>query len=122
MTGPRSHLPSTKSKRITAVRPEAAFVDRGFKGTAHHPEDVSVYVSGRKRLTRTLKAVLRRRSAIEPVIGHLKQDHRMKRNHLQGRDGDRINALLTGCGFNLRKLWRFFKSVGAKSADSLQPA
>jgi IS5 family transposase len=109
-------------ERMTAVRPEAAFVDRGFKGTAHHPEDVSLYVSGRKRLTRTWKAVLRRRSAIEPVIGHLKQDHRMERNHLQGRDGDRINALLTGCGFNLRKLWRFFKRVGAKSAESLQPA
>jgi IS5 family transposase len=104
-------------ERITAVRPIAAFVDRGFKGAVHHPEGVAVYVSGRKRLTRTLKALLRRRSAIEPVIGHLKQDHRMERNHLRGRDGDRINAMLTGCGFNLRKLWRFFKS-----AVSVQPA
>lgn len=104
-------------ERITAIRPEAAFVDRGFKGAAHHPEDVSVYVSGRKRLTRTLKALLRRRSAIEPVIGHLKHDHGMERNHLLGKDGDRINAMLTGCGFNLRKLWRFFKS-----AVSFQPA
>lgn len=103
-------------ERITAVRPEAAFVDRGFKGAAHHPKDVAVYVSGRKRLTRTLKALLRRRSAIEPVIGHLKGDHKMERNQLLGKDGDRINALLTGCGFNLRKLWRFFKA-----AVSLQP-
>ncbi len=97
-------------ERITEVRPVAAFVDRGFKGKAHHPEDVAVYVSGRKRLTRTLKALLRRGSAIEPVIGHLKQDHGMERNHLLGKEGDRINAMLTGCGFNLRKLWRFFKS------------
>ena len=104
-------------ERITAIRPTAAFVDRGFKGTRYHPEDVSVYVSGRKRLTRTLKALLRRRSAIEPVIGHLKHDHGMERNHLLGQEGDRINALLTGCGFNLRKLWCFFKS-----ATSLQPA
>jgi IS5 family transposase len=104
-------------ERVTAVRPEEAFVDRGFKGAAHHPEDVSVYVSGRKRLTRALKALLRRRSAIEPVIGHLKQEHGMQRNHLLGQEGDRINALLTGCGFNLRKLWRFFKS-----AASMQPA
>ncbi len=104
-------------ERISAVRPDAAFVDRGFKGAAHHPRDVAVYVSGRKRLTRTLKAMLRRRSAIEPVIGHLKHDHGMERNHLLGQDGDRINALLTGCGFNLRKLWRFFKA-----AVSLQPA
>ncbi len=104
-------------ERITAVRPGEAFVDRGFKGTAHHPEDVAVYVSGRKRLSRTLKALLRRRSAIEPVIGHLKHDHGMERNYLLGQGGDRINAMLTGCGFNLRKLWHFFKS-----SMSLQPA
>jgi len=104
-------------ERVTAVRPEEAFVDRGFRGAAHHPEGVAVYLSGRKRLSRTLKALLRRRSAIEPVIEHLKDDHGMGRNHLLGREGDRINALLTGCGFNLRKLWRFFKA-----AASLQPA
>jgi IS5 family transposase len=104
-------------ERVTAVRPQEAFVDRGFKGATHHPADVSVYISGRKRLRRTLKALLRRRSAIEPVIGHLKQDHGLERNHLLGQEGDRINALLTGCGFNLRKLWRFFKS-----AVRLQPA
>lgn len=109
-------------ERVTAVRPAAAFVDRGFKGTVHHPEDVAVYVSGRKRLTFTMKALLRRRSAIEPVIGHLKQGHSMERNHLLGKEGDRINALLAGCGFNLRKLWRFFKSTIDHSAASLQPA
>jgi IS5 family transposase len=72
-------------ERVTAVKPEEAFVDRGFKGTAHHPESVAVYVSGRKRLGRTLKALLHRRSAIEPVIGHLKHDHGMERNHLLDR-------------------------------------
>ena len=104
-------------ERVTAVKPEAAFVDRGFKGATHHPAGVAVYISGRKRLTRTLKALLRRRSAIEPVIGHLKGEHKLERNHLLGREGDRINALLTGCGFNLRKLWCFFES-----AIRLQPA
>jgi IS5 family transposase len=104
-------------ERTTEVRPEAAFVDRGFKGAAHHPAGVAVYVSGRKRLQRTLRALLRRRAAIEPVIGHLKGEHGMQRNHLLGREGDRINALLTGCGFNLRKLWRFFKA-----AVNMQPA
>jgi IS5 family transposase len=97
-------------ERTTEVRPEAAFVDRGFKGAAHHPAGVAVYVSGRKRLTRTLRDLLRRRAAIEPVIGHLKGEHKMERNHLLGQEGDRINALLTGCGFNLRKLWRFFQA------------
>ena len=46
----------------------------------------------------------------------------MERNHLLGKEGDRINAMLTGCGFNLRKLWRFFKSASEKSAERLQPA
>jgi IS5 family transposase len=45
-----------------------------------------------------------RRSAIEPIFGHLKSDNRLERNHLKGKDGDRMNAILAGCGFNLRKL------------------
>ena len=41
---------------------------------------------------------------MEPKIGHLKEDNRMDRNHLKGKEGDRINALLSGCGANMRKL------------------
>ena len=89
------------------MTPAEIFVDKGYRGSQHHPENVAVYISGRK-LSGTLKRLLRRRSAIEPVIGHLKQDHRMKRNYLQGKNGDCINALLVGCGFNLRKLLRVF--------------
>ena len=47
---------------------------------------------------------MRRRAAIEPVIGHLKDDHRMRRNHLKGRDGDRINAVLAAAGYNFNLL------------------
>ena len=81
------------------------FVDRGYRGAQHHPADTRVYLSGRK-LSGTLKRLLRLRSAIEPVIGHLKQDHRMKRNYLKGQAGDQINALLVGSGFNLRNKLR----------------
>jgi len=42
---------------------------------------------------------MRRRAAVEPVIGHLKDDHRMRRNHLKGRGGDRINAVLAAAGY-----------------------
>jgi transposase, IS5 family len=93
--------------KLTGVTPEEIFIDKGYRGTAHHPENAKVYISGR-RLQGTLRRLLRRRSAIEPAIGHLKQDHRMKRNYLQGKDGDCINALLVGSGFNLRKLLRVF--------------
>lgn len=46
--------------------------------------------------------------AVEPIIGHMKTDHRMDRNFLKGTTGDRMNAILAGCGFNLKKLLRGF--------------
>jgi IS5 family transposase len=93
---------------ITGKRPEQAFVDKGYRGTANHPEGVQVFLSGRRGLKRSLKLWLRRRSAIEPVIGHIKHEHRMDRNYLLGKEGDRINAILSGSAFNLRKLMRAF--------------
>lgn len=97
-----------QTEHLTAVKPKQVFVDRGFRGTAHHPSEVQVVVAGTCKLTGSLKRWLKRRSAIEPVIGHSKQDHALGRNYLRGKVGDRINALLVGCGFNLRKLFRFF--------------
>jgi IS5 family transposase len=47
-----------------------------------------------------------RRSSIEPVIGHAKTECRLNRNHLKGQEGDRMNAILVGCGYNLRRLLR----------------
>jgi transposase, IS5 family len=88
------------------VKPKEAFVDKGFRGSDHHPEGVSVYISGRKKLSRRLAKLLKRRAAVEPVIGHCKQEHRLERNHLLGTVGDRINAMLSGCAWNLKKLMR----------------
>jgi transposase, IS5 family len=60
-------------------------------------------MAGRRNLTPQLSKLLKRRSAIEPVIGHTKHDHRMNRNYLLGKIGDRINALLSGSAWNLKK-------------------
>jgi IS5 family transposase len=98
----------TQTERLTATKPKQAAVDKGFRGVTHHPPDVEVVVAGPRQRTRALQRLLKRRSAIEPVIGHTKQDHALKRNYLRGRNGDRMNAFLAGCGFNLRKLLRFF--------------
>ena len=59
------------------------------------------------------KAIRRemRRAAVEPVIGHLKDGHRMRRNHLKGRDGDRINAVLAAAGYNFSLLLRWFEEL-----------
>jgi IS5 family transposase len=93
-------------EQLTGVKPAEAFVDRGFRGSGHQPEGVTVYISGRKKLSRRLAKLLKRRAAIEPVIGHTKHEHRLERNHLLGTVGDRINAMLGGCGWNLKKLMR----------------
>ena len=98
----------TQVECLTGVKVKEAFVDKGYRGSQHHPEGVKMYLSERKNLGRRLTKMLKRRSAIEPVIGHTKHDYGMERNHLLGKVGDRINALLSGCAWNLRKLWREF--------------
>jgi transposase, IS5 family len=95
-------------ERLTGVRPKQAIVDRGYRGSEHHPKDVKVHISGQHKASGALRKLLKRRNAVEPVIGHDKQDHGLERNHLKGKEGDAINALLAGCGFNLRKLLRAF--------------
>lgn len=95
-------------ERLTGIRPKEAVVDRGYRGSEHHPAEVKVHITGQHKARGRLKKLFRRRSAIEPVIGHDKQEHGLGRNHLKGKEGDRINALLSGCGFNLRKLLRAF--------------
>jgi len=54
---------------------------------------------------------MRRRAAIEPVIGHMKSDHRMGRNRLKGRHGDRANAVLAAAGYNFSLLLRWLKKL-----------
>lgn len=90
-------------ERITGLRPEQAFVDQGYRGTQNHPQDLKTHVCGKKTKNSSLKKAMKRRSSIEPIIGHTKADNRMDRNYLKGQNGDRVNAMLAGSGRNLRK-------------------
>ncbi len=83
--------------------------DAGYKGhNAPKDQHFKVYVAGQKRgLTAAIKRAFRRRSAVEPTIGHLKNEHRMGRNHLAGRAGDAANAVLAAAGYNFRLLLRW---------------
>lgn len=92
-------------KTLTGWQPQDAFCDQGYRGHGD-TGDTRVHLVGRypKKATRAVKRWLRRRAAIEPVIGHTKSDHRMDRNPLKGTEGDQIHALLCGCGFNFAKL------------------
>jgi transposase, IS5 family len=80
--------------------------DRGYRGHNAPPDHrFKVYISGQKRrVTEQIKRELRRRSAVEPVIGHAKGEHRMGRNYLAGQQGDAINAVLAAAGYNFRRL------------------
>ena len=64
-----------------------------------------------RRVTAAIRREMKRRAAIEPVIGHLKAEHRMDRNHLKGRHGDRINAVLAAAGFNFGLLVRWLAEL-----------
>ena len=83
-----------------------AIADAGYRGhNAPRAAGLRVFTAGQKRgVTPAVKRELRRRAAIEPVIGHLKSDHRMDRNFLAGHAGDAANAVLAAAGYNFRLL------------------
>ncbi len=94
--------------------------DAGYRGhNAPLSHKFKVFTAGQKRrITPAIKREMRRRSAVEPVIGHIKNEHRMGRNYLAGRQGDAINAILAAAGYNfsllikwLRLLWDWLMSV-----------
>ncbi|AJE02129.1 IS5 family transposase [Geobacter pickeringii] len=97
-----------QAEQITGWRPGNAYCDKGYKGEPKFIEKTAVHLANRKKKSMKPREWdwFKRRSAIEPIIGHTKSDHRMNRNYLKGEEGDKINALLAGCGFNLRKLLR----------------
>ena len=90
-------------ERLTGMAVTRAYVDKGYRGHGLASPDVHVSQSAAKR-TPTIKRELRRRSAIEPIIGHAKSDGLLERNHLAGAKGDAINAILVGAGHNIRLL------------------
>jgi IS5 family transposase len=97
-------------ERVTGVVPERCYVDRGYRG--HGVESSSVFISGQRRgVTPTIKKELRRRSAVEPVIGHMKEDGKLGRNWLKGSIGDKINALLCGARHNIRIILRKLRDL-----------
>ena len=87
--------------------------DKGYRGH-NAPENYKfkIYISGQKRgVTDAIKRDLRRRSAVEPVIGHTKSEHRMDRNYLKGSHGDAINAVLAAAGYNFRRLLAWLRKL-----------
>ena len=94
---------------LTGRRPSTVYCDAGYRGHGYQGEaTVKVIRKLPKRATRSQKCWMKRRAAIEPIIGHMKNDHRMNRNYLKGVDGNRANAILAAAGYNLAKLLAWF--------------
>ena len=91
---------------VTDIKPEIGLVDRGYRG--HGINDIKVIIAGQKRgISNKEQRLLKRRNSVEPIIGHLKSDGKMRRSYLKGIKGDAMNVLLSACGQNLRKLLKW---------------
>jgi IS5 family transposase len=97
--------------------------DAGYRGHNAPPAHrFKVFVAGQKRrVTPQIKRQLRRRAAVEPVIGHLKAEHRLGRNHLAHASGDAINAVLAAAGYNFRRLIRWLSFLLLSILSALAP-
>ena len=99
------------TERLTGRAIERAYVDKGYRG--HDVENPRrVFISGQKRgVFGRIKRELRRRSAIEAVIGHMKAEGHLGRCYLKGRAGDAANAILSAVGYNLRLLLAWLRMI-----------
>jgi transposase, IS5 family len=99
------------TEKLTGYAIERAYVDKGYRGhDTTNPR--RVFISGQKRgVFGVIKRELRRRSAIEPVIGHMKSDGHLGRCHLKGREGDAANVILTAVGYNLRRVLAWLRAL-----------
>jgi IS5 family transposase len=90
---------------------ERILADAGYRGhNAPESHRFRIYTAGQKRrVTPAIKREMRRRAAIEPVIGHIKNEHRMDRNYLAHNQGDAINAILAAVGYNFRLLLNWLR-------------
>ena len=97
----------------TGQEPLTAYVDLGYRGVdADNPRTAIKHRGKYKSLTDRERKLLKRRQAIEPIIGHLKADHRMHRCYLKGEKGDRLNAVLCAAGYNIQWLLRMIAKKG----------
>jgi IS5 family transposase len=98
-------------EQLLGNRIERLHTDAGYRGHNAPPEyKFKIYTAKQKRrVTPAIKREMKRRSAVEPVIGHLKEEHRMGRNYLAHRRGDFNNAILAAAGYNFRRLIRWLR-------------
>jgi len=94
--------------QLMGIKPREVQVDLGYRGHGIKDDATAIILARRKRgITPAIKKRMKRRNAIEPVIGHCKNDRKVgARNWLKGKLGDKINAISMAIGFNMRKILR----------------
>ena len=103
---------------LTNIKPKTVIVDKGYQGVKI--EGIEILRSGQRRVTRAMKAMIKRRSAIEPAIGHMKMDGKLNRNPLKGALGDALHAVMCGAGHNMRMLLLLCAQFGLNLQTVLQ--
>ena len=100
-------------KRLSELTPAVGLCDRGYKGKSKINDTRIIRPSTKAQETDSAYKTLmrkrfRKRAGIEPVIGHLKSDHRLNKNYFKGFEGDQMNVLMAAAAFNFRKWMRLF--------------
>ncbi len=100
-------------ERLTKTSVTTCRVDKGYRGKDSKVKGVDVIHTGlsKKRMSRAMRKKLRRRSAIEPIIGHMKSDGKLGRCYLKGSLGDAMNIMLSAAGQNIRKLLKLLATL-----------
>jgi hypothetical protein len=99
------------TQRLTGREIERVYVDKGYRGH-DAPKPRRVFISGQKRGGfGVIKRELRRRSAVEPLIGHMKEEGHLGRCYLKGHAGDAANAILTAAGYNFRRILAWLRTL-----------
>ena len=107
------------TSKLTGCEIKRAYVDKGYRGH-NAPNTARVFISGQKRgVFGAIKRELRRRSAIEPVIGHLKAEGHLGRCYLKGRAGDALNAILSAVGYNFRRILAWIRVLLCQILEAL---
>lgn len=110
-----------QAQRVSGIQPKEAYTDRGYRGHGCNSSTLKVWIAGAKRgVSAAIQRKLKRRNAVEPVIGHLKSDGRLARNFLKGIEGDAMNALLCGAGHNMRKILKKLRLFCAQLGITIQ--
>lgn len=95
--------------QLTGITPQHAYCDMGYRGHRLKGE-TKIHLVGKtpKTATKSLRKWMKRRAAVEPIVGHLKSDYRLNRNHLKGQAGDRANVTLAAAAYNMAELLAWF--------------